>query len=115
MPPGFSLSVYPPQPPMSSPPAHRAMNFYSFKNVYVFDPNRRNNKIEVGDASDVEVDKTLRDGTPEITVTGSGKTGVAAGEKALGLMDYAVGVEYDGDIIDVVIYKAFDFDWKFAD
>lgn len=84
-------------------------------NVYVFDPNRRNNKIEVGDASDVEVDKTLRDGTPEITVTGSGKTGVAAGEKALGLMDYAVGVEYDGDIIDVVIYKAFDFDWKFAD
>ena len=32
----------PPQPPMSSPPAHRAMNFYSFKNVYVFDQNSSN-------------------------------------------------------------------------
>ena len=76
-------------------------------NVYVFDPNRRNNKIEVGDASDVEVDKTLRDGTPGVSV-GTKKL-VEENHKALGLMDYAVGVEYDGDIIDVVIYKAFDF------
>ena len=76
-------------------------------NVYVFDPNRRNNKIEVGDASDVEVDKTLRDGTPGVSV-GTKKL-VEVNHKALGLMDYAVGVEYDGDIIDVVIYKAFDF------
>ena len=83
-------------------------------NVYVYDPNRRNNKIEVGDASDVEVDKTLRDSKPVVevkdkTVAGTSFNNVPAGTLALGLMDYAVGVEYDGDIIDVVIYKAYNF------
>lgn len=87
-------------------------------NVYVFDPNKRNNKVDVGDASDVEYDKTLRDAPAVYGYDSTAKTYtkelVPKGTLALGLMDYAVGVSNsDGDIIDVVIYKAYDFDVKY--
>lgn len=80
-------------------------------NVYVLDPERAKNKLYVGDASDVTVDKTLRDnaGAKKVVSKTDGSTLVNAGEYALGMMDYVVGVEYDGDILDVVIYKAYDF------
>lgn len=81
-------------------------------NVYVLDPERAKNKLYVGDASDVTVDKSLRDNAGEKSVVSKtdGKTVlVPAGEFALGMMDYVAAVEYDGDILDVVIYKAPDF------
>lgn len=82
-------------------------------NVYVIDPNKKNNKVTVGDASDVDYDKELikkdEDSKYDGTVT-VGKTTIATGEQALGLMDFvAYAVNNDDDVIDVVIYKAYEF------
>lgn len=93
-------------------------------NVYVYDPVKRNNKIYVGDASYVSFDEELIE--KDITAVDDNgdrvtqavydrddqtNTGVwvAAGTTALGMLDYAAGIEYEGDILDVVIYKAYDF------
>ena len=89
-------------------------------NVYVIDPNKKNNKLYVGDASDVDYDDELTTrannvlgGSNKTTITVDGNAGVvAADNQGLGLMDYAFAVEYDGDILDVVIYKAYDFKWS---
>ncbi len=89
-------------------------------NVYVIDPNKKNNKLYVGDASDVDYDDELTtrannvlDGSNKTTITVDGAAeAVKATEQGLGLMDYAFAVEYDGDILDVVIYKAYDFKWS---
>lgn len=89
-------------------------------NVYVIDPNKKNNKLYVGDASDVDYDDELTtrannvlDGSNKTTITVNGKDGVVSDkQQGLGLMDYAFAVEYDGDILDVVIYKAYDFKWS---
>lgn len=91
-------------------------------NVYVYDMNKRDNKLTVGDASDADYDKDLFDKDADSTykkftgeVKDSGATPkviVNKGEQALGLMDFAVGVyksETDSKAIDVVIYKAYDF------
>ena len=82
-------------------------------NVYVFDPNKKSNKIYVGDASDVDYDKDLidNDGDKKITAVGDkSDVFVAAGKQALGLMDFAVAVyNNDDDVVDVVIYKPYDF------
>lgn len=89
-------------------------------NVYVIDPNKKNNKLYVGDASDVDYDDELTTRANNV-LAGSNKTtinvdgtadAVKATEQGLGLMDYAFAVEYDGDILDVVIYKAYDFKWS---
>lgn len=89
-------------------------------NVYVIDPNKKNNKIYVGDASDVEYEKDLiaraiedSNDRDEITVTSPSNDKIEKTEQALGLMDYVFAVEYDGDVLDVVIYKAYDFKYKF--
>lgn len=89
-------------------------------NVYVFDPNKKSNKIYVGDASDVNFDKDLidNDGAKAITPVGDKKTTlVEAGEQALGLMDFVVAVyNNDDDVVDVIIYKPYDFGkWRIAD
>lgn len=89
-------------------------------NVYVIDPNKKNNKLYVGDASDVDYDDELTtrannvlNGSNKTTITVDGTAdAVKATEQGLGLMDYAFAVEYDGDILDVVIYKAYDFKWS---
>lgn len=89
-------------------------------NVYVIDPNKKNNKLYVGDASDVDYDDELTTrannvlaGSNKTTITVDGTAdAVKATEQGLGLMDYAFAVEYDGDILDVVIYKAYDFKWS---
>lgn len=90
-------------------------------NVYVLDPERAKNKLYVGDASDVNVDKTLRDKDAAVDKDGNPiykavyskedpTVKLVDGNKfALGMMDYVAAVEYDGDILDVVIYKAPDF------
>ena len=82
-------------------------------NVYVLDPNKNSNKLTVGDAGDVDFDKDLykKDSTKAVYKRGTNTNPlVDKDEQALGMMDYAVAVENnDGDVIDVVIYKAYDF------
>ena len=82
-------------------------------NVYVYDPVRNSNNIQAGDAADVEystdlVDREQAAKKGAITVKNSSNT-VAEDEAALGMMDFVAAVEYDGDVLDVVIYKAYDF------
>lgn len=89
-------------------------------NVYVFDPNKKSNKIYVGDASDVDYDKDLIDNNGAKAVTAVGDKSnvlVAKDEQALGLMDFVVAVyNNDDDVVDVVIYKPYDFGkWTIAD
>lgn len=87
-------------------------NLVDFKakaaNVYVFDPVRGNNKVYVGDASDVDFDTKMVDATGAIKDK-SGATLANSGAEALGLLDFVAAYEYDGDVLDVVIYKAYDF------
>ena len=83
-------------------------------NVYVVDPTKKNNKVSVGDAGDVEYDKYLiekDDENPQKVVKkGTSTDLVAAGDKALGMMDFVVAIyNNDGDVVDVVIYKPYDF------
>lgn len=76
-------------------------------NVYVFDPVRGNNKLYVGDAADVDYDAKMVDG---INLTNKDNEALASdGAKALGLLDFVAAYEYDKDVLDVVIYKAYDF------
>lgn len=86
-------------------------------NVYVVDPKKSKNQIYAGDASEVDYDEDLFKLTSTQKVvkkgtdgTATGDTLVPAGSQALGMMDYAVAVmNSDGDVIDVIIYKACDF------
>ena len=48
------------------------------------------------------------DATGKIT-TKEGTTLADNGAEALGLLDFVAAYEYDGDVLDVVIYKAYDF------
>ena len=90
-------------------------------NVYVIDPNKKNNQLTVGDASDVDYDKDLNDSTNKLTVTkksdSSVKVEVTKANTAYGLMDFVIyATNADDDVIDVVIYKAYDFGkWSIAD
>lgn len=87
--------------------------------VYVYDPVKKDNKVYVGDANDVDfnddvTEKDVFTNTDEVTYVGrpvimNKKTVVEAGVPALGMMDFVAAVEYDGDYTDVVIYKAYDF------
>ena len=47
----------------------------------------------------------------DCTTAISNKEGKLAdnGAEALGLLDFATAYQYDGDVLDVVIYKAYDF------
>lgn len=90
-------------------------------NVYVIDPNKKNNQLTVGDASDADYDKDLNDSSSVIKVTKNGvtldKDKAINANKAYGLMDFVIyATNADDDVIDVVIYKAYDFGkWSFAD
>lgn len=87
-------------------------------NVYVYDPIRNSNKIYVGAASDVEYDDEIieNNGSLDILKRKTTTKLVPAGNTALGTMDYVVAVTNDeGDVIDVVIYKAYEFEkYEFA-
>ena len=81
-------------------------------NVYVYDPMLNKNKLEVGDASDVNFDKDLIETIGKANIDFTEKTSITdveAGKTPLGMLDYAAAVAYDGDVLDVVIYKAYDF------
>lgn len=88
-------------------------------NVYVIDPNKKNNQLTVGDASDVDYDKDLNDeGTKGVKVTkGTSDVTVTPANTAYGLMDFVIyATNADDDVIDVVIYKAYDFGkWSIGD
>jgi len=86
-------------------------------NVYVYDPLKTTNKISVGVPSDVNYDNQLVEQANSTTLAVKTKTAtlVAAGSDALGLMDFVVAYEYDGDIIDVVIYRPYDFGKYFVE
>ncbi len=91
-------------------------------NVYVLDPNKAKNNLTIGVAADVDVDKEVLKHAQGSVATAeepnagyldfkdiAGTTDVAANEAPLGAMDYVVAFSYDDDVIDVVIYKAYDF------
>lgn len=91
-------------------------------NVYVIDPNKKNNQLTVGDASDADYDKDLNDSNSVIKVTKDGKSlekkdaETLKANEAYGLMDFVIyATNADDDVIDVVIYKAYDFGkWSFT-
>lgn len=78
-------------------------------NVYVFDPVRGNNKLYVGDASDVTTEKKMVDGTDIYKKATTNIPLATNGKEAIGMLDFVAAYEYDGDVLDVVIYKAYDF------
>ena len=83
-------------------------------NVYVVDPARRSGNVYVGAASDVSYDKDLIEQANSSTLkvvsrSDADDVWVAADEDALGMMDFVLAISYDGDVQDVVIYKANDF------
>lgn len=86
-------------------------------NVYVYDPLKTTNKISVGVPSDVNYDKQLVEHANSSTMVVKTKTATLAGAAtdALGMMDFVVAYEYDGDIIDVVIYRPYDFGKYFVE
>lgn len=88
-------------------------------NVYVIDPNKKNNQLTVGDASDVDYDKDLNDeDTKGVKVTkGTSDVTVTPANTAYGLMDFVIyATNADDDVVDVVIYKAYDFGkWSIVD
>ncbi len=83
-------------------------------NIYIIDPDENNDKFRVGtveDAFDIWVDKILIEHPYANTFITSrqGDIMVKAGEQALGMLDYAIAYEYDGEIKDFIIYKAHNF------
>lgn len=78
-------------------------------NVYVFDPIRGNNKIYVGSASDVDYNTNLADATASVTSKDGSVIYATNGATAIGMYDYVAAYEYDKDVLDVVIYKTYDF------
>ncbi len=90
-------------------------------NVYVIDPVRTTNKISVGYASDVDFDEEIIDaaatGKKVDFPTADDAFDVATTNDALGMMDFVVAFEYDDEITDVIIIKAYDFGnkWQIAE
>lgn len=81
-------------------------------NVYVFDPNKSDSRqLFVGSLANAYVDENLteagnkidisKDGTVDVTVDGAGNADY--------LLDYAYAYQYEGDAIDIVIYKPYTF------
>ncbi len=79
-------------------------------NVYVVDMNRVKNEVYVGSIASAYADERVLDKNLDGTFIEINETGtvVENDEFALGMMDYVYAVEYD-DVVDVVVYKAYDF------
>lgn len=80
-------------------------------NVYVVDPSVKGGSVTVGTLSDVNVDEDLVDvaRTTAVNKKADDSELVADDELALGMLDFVAAVEYDGDVLDIVIYKAYNF------
>ena len=84
-------------------------------NVYVVDVFAKT-EIAAGTIADAFANSRLveKDDSERPIVTIDGEVAVAEDVPALGMLDYAVAYTYDGDAVDVVIYKAFEFDYKLS-
>ena len=77
-------------------------------NVYVYDPNQRgDNALFVGSIADITVDEKLFNG--EYTVEDEDGNDVAT--PAFGMADYVFVRQYDGDVMDIIIYKNYEFEY----
>ena len=89
-------------------------------NVYVLDPNLKDElQLYVGSASIAYVNENITeaDAGKKIVVdyedSTSADTTLVVGTDSLDeLLDYAFAFNYDGDTIDIVIYKAYEFDYE---
>ena len=89
-------------------------------NVYVLDPNLKDElQLYVGSASIAYVNENITeaDAGKKIVVdyedsTSADKTLVVGTDSLDELLDYAFAFNYDGDTIDIVIYKAYEFDYN---
>ena len=78
-------------------------------NVYVYDPNQRgDNALYVGSIADITVDEKLFNGEYDI----DDEEGNAVADPAFGMADYVFVRQYDGDTMDIVIYKNYEFDYE---
>ena len=86
-------------------------------NVYVVDTFVRR-PIHTGTIADAYantglIEKDADDSVyTQIDIDKDGVVDVATGVAALGMLDYAVVYTYDDDAVDVIIYKAYDFEYK---
>lgn len=86
-------------------------------NVYVVDVFAKN-EITAGTIGSAYVNTRLLDkdddgsAYTQVDIDKDGVVDVAKGVKALGMLDYAVAYTYDDDAVDVVIYKAYEFEYK---
>lgn len=80
-------------------------------NIYVVNPDMKD-KLSIGTIDDICVDEILLEHPYSYGTIESRQDGeilVQEGEQALGMLDYAVIYECDGDVKDVIIYKSHDF------
>lgn len=88
-------------------------------NVYVLDPNNKEDyQLYVGSFTEAYVDEmiTKAENGKQIVVdykdsTSADKTLTVGTNDLSELLDYAYAFNYDGDSIDIVIYKAYEFDY----
>lgn len=80
-------------------------------NVYVLDPNKSEaRQLTVGSVANAYVDENLTKPGNKIDLNKDGSADVVAdGTAEEKLLDYAFVYQYEGDAIDIVIYKAYDF------
>ncbi len=88
-------------------------------NVYVLDPNMSEaRQLSVGSLANAYVDENLTKTGNQIDLNKDNTADLTVGKDALGndepgnnerLLDYAFAYQYEGDAIDIVIYKAYDF------
>ena len=86
-------------------------------NVYVVDVFAKN-EISAGTIGSAYVNTRLieKDNDDsvytQVDIDKNGTVDVAADRDALGMLDYVVAYTYDDDAVDVVIYKAYEFEYK---
>ena len=79
-------------------------------NVYVFDQNKIANRLYVGEAGDIYIDENVIKKTTSQEIKVGTTTIVGTTDSVVGLLDYVAGFKNaDGEVIDIVIYKPYDF------
>lgn len=82
-------------------------------NVYILDPNRISGQLHAGVIGEVYVDTVITShhgSTLSVTYdNGTTATIPVDGKSELVLFDYVFAYQYQNDVIDIVIYKAYDY------
>ena len=77
-------------------------------NIYVYDPMQTGDAIlSIGSLADIYVDEKLYNGDYEI----EDEDGNAVDSPAFGMADYVFVRQYDGEVMDIVIYKNYEFNY----